>query len=129
MSNSAMKGVYNSKPSGVQFTITSMDESAGRFSGTLATSAGTENISGGFYFNNAAKKTDLSFSTSDANWTFEARYVCGSPEFEEWTGLKKEKANPDATGLWTFYKDLSGQGGSDFLNVGSGNLSRPYLKG
>ncbi|UVL34425.1 MULTISPECIES: hypothetical protein [unclassified Pseudomonas] len=108
MSHSNMKGTYNSFPKGHQLVITTMDESAGRFTGTFLTAAGKENISGGFHFNNAAKKTDLSFSTSDANWAFEAKYNNDGPDFEEWNGLKKEKSNPEATALWPFYKDLSG---------------------
>ncbi|UVM50945.1 hypothetical protein LOY38_02385 [Pseudomonas sp. B21-015] len=126
MSHSNMKAVYNSHPRGHQLTVTTMDESKGRFSGTLLTPAGKESISGWFNFNNEAKKTDLSFSTSDANWTFEAKYNSDGPFFEEWTGLKKEKSNPDATALWPFYMDLSGEGASDVLNIGTGSQSAAY---
>jgi hypothetical protein len=120
MSHSNMKGIYNSFPKGHQLEIATMDESAGRFTGTFSTAAGKENISGGFHFNNAAKKTDLSFSTSDANWAFEAKYNNDGPDFEEWNGLKKEKSNPDATALWPFYKDMSG--GTAGLVIGGSKM-------
>lgn len=124
MSHSNMKAVYNSHPAGVQFAITEMNESAGSFSGTVTESTGKQNISGSFSFNNQERKTELWFSTPDAKWSFKAAYNTDGAFFEEWTGLKTEKANPDATGLWTFYKDMSGEGSiGSGVNVGSGSIT------
>ncbi|WP_332764625.1 hypothetical protein [Pseudomonas koreensis] len=86
-----------------------MDEKTGKFTGTfIAPNGDNLNISGWFNFNDEKKRTDLTFSTSAAEWKFYANYNYDNQKyFEEWIGDEYRDKGLDVTGHWTFYKDLS----------------------
>ena len=129
MSNSGMLGVYNSSPDKLQLTISTMDEQKGRFTGKFKAPNGVESdISGGFNFNKAENRTDLSFTTSEAKWQFYVGYNSDKQSsFEDCTG--GEYKNDAVTGQWHFYKDLSGGGGGDGMNIGSGSVQGYHGRG
>ncbi|WP_133257344.1 MULTISPECIES: hypothetical protein [unclassified Pseudomonas] len=114
-----MRGKYNSDKDNIQLEFKNIDEPSGAFSGSLTVPGqDTVDIKGHFSFNNEKKATIMWFSTADASWRLVAPYQAGAAVFEDWDCVKTEKANPDKTSSWHFYKDLSEPGG-----INSGDLN------
>ncbi|MCL5226039.1 hypothetical protein [Pseudomonas nunensis] len=115
MSNSSMKAVYFSYPSGFLFSVDTMNENSGRFSGQFQKrNNNVELVSGGFNFYNSQNRTDLVFSSNTDDWSLTAPYSNGAPFFESWSVRRTSKSNAADFTDMEFNMDLSGQGGSWF---------------
>ncbi|MBB3239377.1 hypothetical protein FHW68_000849 [Pseudomonas sp. Tn43] len=115
MSHSEMKATYNSYPDRYVFKVESMDESSGKFSGIFQEhSCNVELVTGWFNFNDAAKCTDLKFSSNTDSWSLKARYESGERYFEEWSAIRTSKSGSIDTENIKFYMDMSDHGTSWF---------------
>ncbi|MGE8190427.1 hypothetical protein [Pseudomonas sp. NPDC086278] len=120
MSNSHLKALYNSYPSGYAFEISKINEAMGAFSGSYVKhKSATEQISGYFGFNKEKQQTDLVFETSTEKFVMMAAYRSGETYFETWHGTRTSKVNGNDVQPLEFNVDLSGESRSWFGQVGS----------
>lgn len=125
MSHSNLKAVYNSCPSGSTFEITSMNETAGVFSGSYVKhNYAAQKISGYFGFNKEKQQTDLKFETSIEEFVLVAAYRSGEKYFETWHGTRTSKVNGNDVQSLEFNVDLSGESRSWFGVVGPKEANR-----
>jgi len=103
-----INGVYNSSyPSGYTLTIISSNNDAGNFKGKFSSPSGDEDISGGYLFDNSARRTDLSFNTRGARWELWAPYNSDGPYLEDFA-VKTPTIDPNSKTPMQFFIDLSG---------------------
>lgn len=126
VSNSKMLGVYYNDPLGPQgqgwkFTISTMNEAKGTFTGSIQwqNEPSVAIKKGYFQFQDSAKQTHLSFNES-GEWNFIAPYQADERHFDSWHASRNYDENSPPK-EYEFYHDLSGEGGhwTDVITTGA----------